>query len=252
MRFKWGRLFALPRNRTFYANTTSYFIKDDHDTLKDDCNPGQRYGAVTFEEGVKLFNEEQFPSRTPRYFTVPWGKELQIWTLEGRDFRSPNKMPDGPDKSILGPEQKAWLLKSLKESKATFKLVFSPTPIVGPDRKNKHDNHANDNFEYEGNELRNEFSQIPGLIVFCGDRHWQYASVDRESGLWEFGCGPGSESHGVGWKPGDVRPEHQFLRVAGGFLSGQVAHDGRDNQAKLTLRHHTVTGEPISEFVFPN
>lgn len=251
MRFKWGRLFALPRNRAFYANTTSYFIKDDHDTLKDDCNPGQRYGAVTFEEGVRIFNEEQFPSRSPRYDTVHWGKYLQIWTLEGRDFRSPNKMPDGPQKSILGPEQKAWLLTTLRDSNATFKLVFSPTPIVGPDRTNKHDNHANDNFAFEGNELREQFSQIPGLVVFCGDRHWQYASVDRESGLWEFGCGPGSESHGVGWKEGDVRPEHQFLRVAGGFMSGHVSHAGRGDDVSLTLRHHTVTGETVSEFVFP-
>ncbi|WP_372721129.1 family 16 glycoside hydrolase [Novipirellula sp.] len=251
MRFKWQRIFALPNNRRFYANHTTYFIKDDHDTLKNDCWPGARYGSVSFEEGVKLFNEEQFPSHQPRYQTVSWGKHAQIWVLEGRDFRSPNTMPDGPEKTILGEEQKDWLLQTLKESDATFKLLFSPTPIVGPDRDNKSDNHANDNFVHEGDELRRAFAEIDGLIIFCGDRHWQYASLDKESGLWEFGCGPGSADHELGWKPGDKRPTHQFLRVAGGFLSGQVKAKGKDGKPELTLRHHEVNGKQVSEFRFP-
>ena len=86
---------------------------------------------------MRLFNDEQFPSRSPRYQTVQWGKDLQVWFLEGRDFRSPNTMVDGPEKTILGAQQKSWLFKTLDASTATFKLVFSPTPIVGPDRSGK-------------------------------------------------------------------------------------------------------------------
>jgi hypothetical protein len=199
---------------------------------------------------VRLVNEEQFPSRTPRYATVRWGRHLQIWVLEGRDHRSPHPMPDGPEKSILGAEQKAWLLQTLAESDAPFKLVFSPTPVVGPDRNNKKDNHANTLFAWEGRELRDALSRIPGVIVCCGDRHWQYASVDAETGLWEFGCGPGSDDHELGWKEGDERPEHRFLRVAGGFLSGEVGPSGKQGKPTLTLRHRTVTGEPLNRFDF--
>ena len=251
MRFKWGRLFALPANRRFYSTTSSYFIKDDHDTLANDCWPGQRYGAVTFEEGVQLFNEEQFPSRAPRYATIRWGRDLQLWVLEGRDYRSPHTMPDGPEKTILGAEQKAWLARTLAASDAAFKLVVSPTPVVGPDRDNKKDNHANAIFAWEGRELREMLAGIPGVLVCCGDRHWQYASVDEQTGLWEFGCGPGSAEHELGWKEGDERPEHRFLRVAGGFLSGEVAYPGGRGKPVLTLRHRTVTGEPLNKFVFP-
>lgn len=251
MRFKWGRIFSLPNNRDFYNSTTSYFIKDDHDTLSDDSWPGRTYGAVTFNEGVQLFNEEQFPARDPRYANIRWGRDLEIWILEGRDFRSPNTMKDGPDKTILGQQQKAWLLKTLEESDAEFKLILSPTPIVGPDRANKKDNHANDVFAYEGNELRQKISRIPGAIVFCGDRHWQYASVDAETNLWEFGCGPGSEKHQLGWQPGDERPDHRFLRVAGGFLSGALSYPDDEATPRLTIRHHSVTGEQVSEFEFP-
>ena len=249
MRFKWGRIFALPDNRSFYKNHTTYFLKDDHDTLKNDCWPGQRYGSVKFEEGVRLFNEEQFPSRTPRYQSVQWGKDLQVWFLEGRDFRSPNTMVDGPEKTILGTKQKAWLFQTLDASTAKFKLVFSPTPIVGPDRSGKKDNHANTIFAHEGEQLRRKFSAVDGVIVLCGDRHWQYASVDTETGLWEFGCGPGSEKHQLGWKKGDERPSHRFLRVAGGFLSGHL--DSKGKTSVLTLHHRKVNGDVMSTFVFP-
>ena len=251
MRFKWGRIFGLPSNRDFYNHTTSYFIKDDHDTLANDCWPGQTYGAVTFAEGKRLFNEEQFPSKPQRYQTVLWGKELQLWILEGRDFRSPNTLADGPEKTILGAQQKAWLSKSLQESKATYKLICTPTPIVGPDRDNKKDNHANAVFEHEGNELRQMFSKVPGVILCCGDRHWQYASVDERTNVWEFGCGPGSENHELGWKVGDTRPEHRFLRVQGGFLSGELTYDATGSIPRLTIRHHDVSGKQVSEFAFP-
>ncbi|MDC0295332.1 DUF1080 domain-containing protein [bacterium] len=251
MRFKWSRIFSLPNNRQFYGTHTSYFIKDDHDTLKNDCWPGQRYGSVTFEQGKQLFNLEQFPSKPQRYQTIQWGPDLQIWLLEGRDFRSPNTMMDGPEKTILGSKQKEWLAETLQASKAQFKIIFSPTPIVGPDRRNKKDNHANETFAHEGEQLRRMIASVEGAIVFCGDRHWQYASVDRTNGLWEFGCGPGSEKHQFGWREGELHPSHEFLRVAGGFLSGELTYPFGDQAApQLSLRHHKVTGEVVSEFNF--
>ena len=251
MRFKWGRIFALPSNRAFYNTHSSYFLKDDHDTLKNDCWVGQTYGTVSFEEGVQIFNEEQFPSLIPRYTTVQWGQDLQVWFLEGRDYRSPNNLPDGPEKTILGAEQKSWLFETLSSSKAEFKIICSPTPIVGPDRNNKKDNHANEVFVHEGNEIRERLGQVDNVIVLCGDRHWQYASVDEKTNLWEFGCGPGSEKHQLGWKPGDERPEHRFLRVKGGFLSGELKYVGDEKEPRLTIRHHTVNGKGVSEFKFP-
>ena len=251
MRFKWARIFALPNYRQFYNTTSTYFLKDDHDTLKNDCWAGQTYGTVSFEEGVRIFNEEQFPSHSPRYKTVQWGKDLQIWFLEGRDYRSPNNMPDGPEKTILGIRQKDWLFTTLEQSQAKFKIICSPTPIVGPDRSGKKDNHANEVFAVEGAEIRDRLSAHENVIVLCGDRHWQYASVDEKTNLWEFGSGPGSDKHQFGWKVGDERPVHRFLRVKGGFLSGQLRYVGQAKTPKLTMRHHKTNGEQVSEFEFP-
>jgi len=41
-RFKWNRIYAMPFQREFHKHVSSYFMKDDHDTLKDDCCPGRR------------------------------------------------------------------------------------------------------------------------------------------------------------------------------------------------------------------
>lgn len=63
--------------------------------------------------------------------------------VEGRDYRSPNALPPGPEKSIWGEKQKAWLQQTLLESDAVFKILVSPTPMVGPDDLRKQDNHTN-------------------------------------------------------------------------------------------------------------
>ena len=248
MRFHWNRFFALPANRKFYNGHTSYFMKDDHDTLKNDCWVGQRYGSVTFEQGVKLFNEEQFPSNSQPYKTIRWGKDLQIWLLEGRDFRSPNNQPDGPDKTIFGAKQKKWLFETVEKSDAKFKIIFSPTPWLGPDRGGKRDNHANKNFQHEGEELRAFLAKQENVFVLCGDRHWQYVTHLKDQGLWEFGCGPGSQEHQLGWRKGDLREQHEFLRVDGGFLSGEIVSKGRE--VRMTLRHHDVDGRVVNEVEF--
>ncbi len=176
IRFKWNRIFALPANRDLFANYTMYYMKDDHDTLKDDCWPGQSYRSATFEEDRRLFAEEQFPSNDLPYKTIRWGRDVQFWLLEGRAFRSPNTAIDGPAKTILGEKQKEWLRETISESDAQFKLVFSPTPIVGPDRDQKNDNHSNDGFSHESIELYEFFSSHPGVIVLCGDRLFRSSS----------------------------------------------------------------------------
>jgi alkaline phosphatase D len=52
-------------------------------------------GDFTFEQGLWIF-PQQVPMGARTYRTYRWGKHLQVWLMEGRDFRSPNKKPDGP------------------------------------------------------------------------------------------------------------------------------------------------------------
>ncbi|NMC40763.1 MAG: alkaline phosphatase, partial [Bacteroidales bacterium] len=233
MRFKWDRIFALPNQRDFYRQVTTYFMKDDHDVLRDDAYPGMTYGTVTWERGLEIFDREQFPSNELPYKTIRWGKNLQIWLMEGRNFRSKNSEPDGPGKTIWGQKQKEWLFRTLKESDATFKLIITPGPILGPDRENKNDNYSNKGFKYEGDEIRNFLKQFDNVFICNGDRHWQYVTNIPGTSLLEFSCGEGSDSHAEGWNQNDVRPEHRFLRVKGGYLRGNVTV--KEDEAVLTM-----------------
>jgi alkaline phosphatase D len=216
-RAKWNLMFAYGNNQNFHQNVTSYFMKDDHDTLKNDCWPGQTYGDLTFEQGLDIF-KEQVPMGDKTYRTYRWGKDVQIWMTENRDYRSSNRMPDGPDKTILGAKQKAWLKRTIKESDATYKFVITPGPIVGPDKDGKKDNHGNDVFFHEGQELRDFLSAQKNTFVICGDRHRQYLSQDPKTGLLEMGCGPINDEHNFGGNPGEVPEYHKYFSGKGGFL----------------------------------
>lgn len=248
MRFKWDRIFALPLQRTFWTQVTSYFMKDDHDTLKDDAWPGMHYGTVSWDRGLEIFDKEQFPTHDKFYKTIRWGKDLQIWITEGREYRSKNDMPDGPGKTIYGTEQKTWLYKTLKESDATFKVIINANPIIGPDRKNKRDNYANEGFRIEGDEIREFLNQFDNVYLCNGDRHWQYVSNPENTNLWEFSCGAGADMHAGGWSQEDLRPEHRFLRVKGGFLNGKVSR--KNGVPILSFKHIDVDGNVVHEETF--
>ena len=152
-------------------------------------------------------------------------------------------MKDGPEKTIWGKDQKAWLFRTMKESNATWKVIISPTPLVGPDRLNKKDNHSNAGFQHEGDEVRRWLKEnVPGNgFVVCGDRHWQYHSVHPLTGLHEFSVGAASDVH-AGGTPGENKEYHRFHRVKGGFLS--VVARGKN----LSFRHHDVTGKVVYEY----
>jgi alkaline phosphatase D len=173
----------------------------------------------------------------PSYRTFRWGRDLQIWLTDGRDFRSPNRQTDGPEKTIWGAEQKAWFKRTVKESMATWKVLISPTPLVGPDRKNKNDNHANAGFKHEGDEIRAWLrASVPdNFFVICGDRHWQYHSVHSETGLHEFSVGAASDEH-AGGSPGEDKAVHRFHRVKGGFLAASVRPEGKQSAIRFELR----------------
>lgn len=233
-RHKWDAMNAWPALKEFYRHVPVYMQKDDHDTLRDDGHPGSepllRFG---WEDGIAMWYEQTPVDGLP-YRTFRWGRDLQIWLVEGREFRTPAGEPEGPGKTILGKEQKDWLVRTVEASDASFKLFFSPSAVVGPDRDDKRDNHSNDAYAHEGNWLRG-FLARKDMIVVIGDRHWQYVSEDPQSGLLEFDKGPASNSHASGWDPADRRPRHRFLRIGAGFLLGELHLRNNGPELRLAL-----------------
>lgn len=246
-RYHWERMFSLPRLVDFNSRFGTYWLKDDHDTLRDDVYPGRQMGQFTFVEGQQIFRQQAPMAHDgPGCRTFRWGRDLQVWLTEGRDDRSPNNMPDGPDKTIWGAQQKAWFKKTVAGSDATWKILISPTPLVGPDRPKKNDNHANAGFKHEGDEIRRWIQRHSpdNFFVLCGDRHWQYHSVHPETGLNEFSVGAASDSH-AGGTPGHDPAIHRFHRVKGGFCSVTLNPGG--NQSEIAIRLHDVDGQVVYE-----
>ncbi len=247
-RHKWHAMDAWPSLVDFHQHTPIYMLKDDHDLLSDDAHPQTKpYGELTFEDGLKLWHENT-PLEGKPYRSIRWGKDLQIWMVEGREYRSSNNMEDGSEKSIWGNEQKEWFKATVQSSDATFKILFTATPVVGPDRENKADNHANEAFEQEGSWLRTFLASQKNMYVVNGDRHWQYVSQDDKTGLMEFGSGPVSDYHAQGWDPNDKRPEHRYLNLIGGFLGIRVFRE--EDKACITFTHYDVHGEETHEEKF--
>jgi alkaline phosphatase/alkaline phosphatase D len=239
MRKKHHEQYSQPRFLDLFRETATFWMKDDHDHRWDDSDPHTSYrgGAALDDQmpyhdlGLAVF-KEQLPVADPAtpdaitYRTHRLNRDLQIWLVEGRDYRSPNGMPDGPAKSIWGPEQRAWLQRTLLASDATFKLLISPTPLVGPDDARKKDNHTNiGGFRNEGasffNWVREYGMHEAGLVIATGDRHWQYHSI-HPSGVNEFGSGAlVRQNSRVGRKPGDPESTDPEARVQQPFTNAK-------------------------------
>jgi alkaline phosphatase/alkaline phosphatase D len=258
MRRKWHEQFVQPRYRDLFAVVPTYWEVDDHDFRIDDGDltgdflPSPETGRKVFLEQLPIAPAGDADADVKTYRTHRVSRDLQIWLTENRMHRSPNAMPDGPGKSLWGQEQKAWLKRTLKESDATFKLLISPTPMIGPDDLRKTDNHADvGGFRHERDEffawLKDEGLLKQNFYVVCGDRHWQYHSVDP-SGVEEFSCGAlVDENSRLGRKPGDpqstdpqglVKQPYYQTPASGGFLLVTVDPASDGEPAKLTFEHH--------------
>jgi alkaline phosphatase/alkaline phosphatase D len=260
---KWHEQFRFPRLTNFFRNCPAYWLKDDHDFRFDDADQsGDK--APCAKSGRDLFREQMpiFPAgdlETPTYRTRRVHPNLQLWLMEGRDYRSDNKQPDGPDKSLWGVQQRRWLERTLKESGASWKIIISPTPMVGPDRQNKRDNHADpEGFRNEAEGFFRWLNQegMGNVLIFCGDRHWQYHSI-HPLGIEEFSVGALNDENSIaGVKAGTpastdpqglIKQPYLYGEPTGGFL--HVTTSGTSGQRNLTLAFHDDHGKLLHQVV---
>ena len=285
LRMKFQEQFSQQRYIDLFSEVATYWMKDDHDYRYDDADPvnpflgpggepknydapeagdlrvsGSGYapshelGIRTFREQLPLVDPEDADAVTYRTYRV--NRLLQVWLVEGRDYRSANHLPDGPQKSIWGEKQKAWLKSTLLASDAAFKILISPTPIVGPDSNDKRDSHANpQGFRYEGEEffrwLQQEGFLRKNFFIVCGDRHWKYHSI-HPAGFEEFSTGALIDQNAVeGIFPGDpessdpegkIRQPYHDPEPQGGFLLLTVSPGQESGSAQAEFTFYDEDG----------
>lgn len=277
LRKKWHEQFVRPRFVDLFAEVPTYWMKDDHDFRYNDADrssdlpPSPELGISTFVEQAPVVDPADRDAKTYRTHRI--GRDLQIWLVEGRDYRSPMLMENGPEKTLWGFEQRQWLMDTVLASDATFKILVSPTPMIGPDDARmpgppfegqdrlKRDNHADDHgYSYERDLffdflLENKMLEKHFYVV-CGDRHWQYHSISPE-GVEEFSCGAIiDENSRLGRQPGDpdsndpegkIRQPYTMEEVTGGFL--RIETSRTSGKPVLTFTFHDEFGETLYRVV---
>ncbi len=259
MQAKWHRYFSMPRNRDMMLEVPVFYLKDDHDYRYNDCDTTDQEKALpTHQDGIAVFREQTpvVDLRDPddkTYRTLRAGKLLQMWLVEGRDYRSPNLMEDGPDKTLWGAEQFAWLKQSLLESDATFKILISPTPLIGPDDAYKKDNHANfGGFQHERQLFFDWLKQHDFLnknfYLVCGDRHWQYHSIHPD-GFEEFSSGAFVDQNSrAGRLPGDPKSTDPDAVLVVPYIQTE----GNSSGGFLRVEASPENGTPTLSFTYYN
>jgi alkaline phosphatase/alkaline phosphatase D len=259
VRHKFHEQFSQPRFHQLLRKVFTYWQKDDHDFRCNDCDPYVP-NPISREAGAYFFRE-QLPvvhpvtNAQPVFRSYRINDLVQIWLVDTREYRSRNAARDGPEKTLWGTRQHKWLKATLSQSDAVFKLLISPTPMVGPDGYGKNDNHANlAGFRYEREAffswLRESGLLEDNFYLICGDRHWQYHAIDP-SGVEEFSVGTLVDANAVvGFFPGDetssdpegeIRHLYHPEEAKGGFLN--VSIDSKNHVAMAKFSFYDVRGK---------
>jgi alkaline phosphatase D len=132
----------------FLANTPMYSQWNDHEVLNDFGADWSYWNRATKDrEGFRelvIEGRDAFFQYAPIdrsqvdlnriYRSFRWGKDLELFLVDTRSYRSRNELPDTPanQKTMLGDEQREWLRRGLLHSTATWKVVSCDAAMSVP------------------------------------------------------------------------------------------------------------------------
>ena len=108
-------------------------IWDDHEVRNDFSGPTEPRmptGRRAFLEYWPITPPPAEPTRL--YRKLRWGRLLEVFIVDTRQYRSANTELDGPAKTMLGAAQREWLVGNVSASTATWKVVVSSVPLSIP------------------------------------------------------------------------------------------------------------------------
>jgi len=157
---------AEPAVQAFFRATSVWAIWDDHEVRNDFAGPDE----PLMPTGRRAFLEYwpiQPPAGDPYrlYRRARWGRLVEVFVLDTRQYRSRNDTPDGPEKTMLGVAQREWLLAGLRDSEAVWKLVVSSVPLSIPTGRVARDSWANGSTHLNPEGTPTGFEHELGLIV---------------------------------------------------------------------------------------
>ncbi len=125
-----------PTVQDLFRLSSVYAIWDDHEVRNNFSGPREPLmpnGRRAFLDYWPIVPPEEEPTRLYRKFR--WGRLLEVFVLDTRQYRSPNKERDGPGKTMLGAAQRRWLVDNVTASTAVWKVVVSSVSLSIPTGK---------------------------------------------------------------------------------------------------------------------
>ncbi len=284
--------------RRFGAQTAQFMLWDDHE-VRNNWYPGQiledpRYRIETrvdvlasrarraFFEFTPIRGLEPTTGRIDRL--LPCGPLLDVFGLDMRTYRGPNganrQTRLDPESALLGPSQIATLKRSLRSSRAVWKVIASDMPIglVVGDGPGRYEAVANEDpgtpcgRELEIADLLSfiKRERISNTLWITGDVH--YAAAHRYSPedasftdfdpFWEFVAGPlHAGTFGPNTLDKTFGPSVRYLAIPKGMkpnqppsaglqFFGKGAIDGRTRELTITL--HDLSGKKLWSISLPS
>lgn len=236
--------------RELVAGTGIYAVWDDHDMGMNDQSGGAGLEASWKRPNWNVFRQNW---NNPHYgggteMPGTWHSfslgDVDFFMTDGRFYR------DKKGKTMLGPDQKKWLLRELAMATGKFKVIASGTMFSDGADKDGKDSWAGKWARSERDEIFDLINdeKINGVILISGDRHrsdiWK---TDRPMGypLYEFVSAKVTNQH-----------THQTFDNAiwsynEGNFWGQLSFDLTQDDPVMTFKCVDISGKIVKEFPLP-
>lgn len=226
-----------------------------HVAIWDDHDFGPNDSDRSFVN--KAWSRETFARYWPMPYAAPEGGiygqvtlgDVDLFLLDDRSYRHPNRWPETPDKGMYGQAQIEWLKGALLTSNASFKIVAGGGQFWNQASRFE----SLGKFPAEQAELRQwlEARRLKGVIFLSGDRHFgEMLRLERpgQAPLVELTTSPltagpvrqvdDAEAANPDLVPGSLVPQRNFAMLT---VSGPA------QQRELKLALHDTEGKALWE-----
>jgi phosphodiesterase/alkaline phosphatase D-like protein len=172
------RVLGSPTQADYYRSTPVVYMWDDHDYGPNDAD-----GTSPTKAAAQQVYRETVPHYPLELGAAPLGRINQAFSVgrvrvivtDTRSERTPATRPDSPTKSILGPDQQAWLMQELTAAAdARTPLVIWANTVPWITKIDAAKGHGWEPYSRERRELADAIKRLgltSRLVMVSGDAH---------------------------------------------------------------------------------
>lgn len=160
-----------------FRNVPIAYVWDDHDYGGDDSDgtSSSRPAALrTYGQVVPHYPLSRVDGRVQTIQQAFTAGRVRFLITDVRAARSPKSVADGPDKSMLGAEQRRWLFRELEAARGRYPLVVWVNVVPWITRANPGGDEGWEPYGYERRLIADRIEELGltrRLVMLSGDAH---------------------------------------------------------------------------------